>query len=34
VIDAFAGLQARLAPVVDAGNALWRTLDIPACVQR
>ena len=34
VIDAFAALQARLGPTVDAGNALWRTLDIPACVRR
>lgn len=34
VIDSFAALQTRLGPVVDAGNALWRTLDIPACVRR
>jgi hypothetical protein len=34
VIDAFAALQARLGPTVEAGNALWRTLDIPACVRR
>lgn len=34
VIDAFAALQAKLGPTVEAGNALWRTLDIPACVRR
>lgn len=34
VIDTFVALEARLRPVVDTGNALWRTLDVPACVQR
>lgn len=27
-------LQRRLAPTESAGNAAWRTLDIPACASR
>ncbi|MBB4663178.1 hypothetical protein [Conexibacter arvalis] len=34
VIDAFAALQAQLAPVLNEANAAWRTLEIPACVRR